>query len=80
MQGISFDAKKVVGQKQAMKAVKDDKATTVYIALDAESRVTSPVLQLCSEKNLEVVNIETMKELGKIFGIEVGAAVAAVLK
>ncbi len=73
-------AHKVVGVKQSKKAVRDGGALKVYIALDAEKRVVGPVYELCSQSGVPVQEIATMKELGDSVGIDVGAAVVAVLR
>jgi large subunit ribosomal protein L7A len=70
----------VVGTKQSLKALKNGVVKEVLVAEDAESRVTNKVLMLAREKNVPIKNIETMKKLGKQCGIEVGAAVASILK
>ncbi len=72
--------KRIVGIKQVKRALNSDKVQTVYIAKDAEQRVTSPVEILCKEKQIDIVYIDTMKELGEICNIDVNAAVAALLK
>ena len=70
---------RVIGVKQALRAVKQDMAEHVFVAKDADTKITSPVLELCNEKNITVEFADTMVELGKACGIEVGAAVVAVL-
>lgn len=72
--------KKVVGVKQSAKAIKSGEGRTVYIAKDADSKLVDPVKQLAEGNSLEIVYVNTMKELGKLCGIEVGAATAVVLK
>ena len=69
--------KKVVGIKQTQKALKDGAAVRVFVADDAEMRVIRPIIDLCSENGVELVNVPTMAELGSACGIEVGAACAA---
>jgi len=71
-------AKKVIGAKQTRRAVAAGEALTVYIAADAEARVIAPIRELCTQYGVTVAEVETMRELGKACGIEVGAAVAAV--
>ena len=71
---------KVIGLKQSRKAIKEGLASTVFLARDAEERVTEPIIQLCREQGVEIVYADTMHALGEVCGIEVGAAVAVVLK
>ena len=55
-------------------------AERVFLAEDADPRVTEPMEALCSGKNIPVVKVPSMKELGAACGISVGAAVAALLR
>jgi len=73
-------AHKVIGVKQSKKAVRDGEAQIVYIALDAESRVVGSIYELCSQKGVPVQETASMSELGNAAGIDVGAAVVAVLR
>ncbi|WP_227764101.1 ribosomal L7Ae/L30e/S12e/Gadd45 family protein [Zhaonella formicivorans] len=72
-------AKKTIGTKQTTKAVQKGTALVVYVAKDAEPRVVNPLLRLCAEKGIEVVTVDSMLELGKACGIEVGSASAAIV-
>lgn len=72
---------KVVGVKQTLKMMSNDiNCKFVYIAKNAEKKVVQPVIDLAESKSFEIVYIDTMKELGKICDIDVGAAAALVLK
>lgn len=71
---------KVVGIKQSIKVIKTGEVRTVYIAKDAEDKITQPIINLSIDNSLEIVYVESMKELGRMCGIEVGSAVAVVLK
>ena len=68
---------KVVGAKQAKRALNDGRARKVFVAGDADPRVTQPLAQLAVDKRVPVELVPTMKELGAACGIAVGAAVAA---
>lgn len=69
-----------VGVKQVEKAVAKANALKVFVANDADPRVTARMLAMCDEKQIEVVTVETMHELGKACGIHVKAAAAVILK
>lgn len=73
-------AKSIVGIKQSRRAVQDGIAKVAYIASDADPDITEPFEKLCKENGVEVVFAETMEELGLACGINVGAAVAVLLK
>ncbi|MBC7335654.1 MAG: ribosomal L7Ae/L30e/S12e/Gadd45 family protein, partial [Clostridia bacterium] len=57
-----------------------DQAKVVYVACDAEERVIAPLLALCREKAVEVIRVNSMAELGRACGIEVGSAAAAIIE
>jgi len=74
-------AKKIfIGTKQTKKALEKGETQLVFVACDAEKRVTEPILKLCKEKEIELVFIATMEELGCLCGIEVGSATAAIVQ
>jgi large subunit ribosomal protein L7A len=68
-----------IGTKQATKAIELGQAREVFIAKDADPRVTGKVIALCKKMGVQVIYVDSMKLLGKACGIEVGAAIAAVL-
>jgi large subunit ribosomal protein L7A len=71
---------KVVGVKQTKKAAEQDQLEMVFIASDADQRVVAPIKQFCESKGIIVHVTSTMKQLGKAAGIDVGAAVAGILR
>lgn len=73
-------AKKVVGVKQLRKALKEGSASEVYVAEDADPRLIDPVVAACLETGVPLLRVPTMAELGAACSIEVGAAVAAILR
>ncbi len=70
--------RKVVGTKQTIKALENGEVIRIFIARDAEEKIIRPVLILCEAGNIEPQYIETMLQLGKMCGIKVKAAVAAI--
>lgn len=70
---------KVVGAKQTLKAAETGRARVVFLARDAEERVLSPIVRQAQEHGTEVVFVDTMQQLGRMCGIEVGAAAAALM-
>lgn len=72
--------KKAIGTKQTTRALKEDKVDLVFIAQDAEKHVIRNVEDLCSEKNIEVIYVDSMKKLGRACNIEVGSAIVGVFK
>lgn len=81
---MSYDkvkqAEKVsIGTKQATKMVELGRAIEVFVAKDADPRITSKMVILCKKSGVTVTYVDSMKLLGKACGIEVGAAIAAVV-
>lgn len=74
------NAPHVTGLKQVSKIVDKGDAKGVFVAVDADVRVTKPLKALCEEKGVPVNDTATMAEIGKACTIEVGAAAAALLK
>lgn len=72
--------KKFVGSRQTLSAIENGTAKVVYIARDAEERVTGNLIKQCQARSIEIVYVDTMKQLGKACGVDVGAAAAAVLE
>lgn len=72
-------AQKVVGTKQAKRALNDGRAKKLFLAVDADPRVTEPLARLAEEKGVPVEQISAMKELGAACGIAVGSAAAALV-
>lgn len=71
---------KIVGIKQLRKALKENRAEKVFVAMDADPALTEPMIEACRAGNVPVETVNTMQELGKACEIEVGAAVAALLR
>ena len=69
----------VVGAKQLKKAVKAGRVQCVFLAENADPAVTEPLEQLCTANHIHITWVRTMAELGRVCGIEVGAAAAAQL-
>jgi large subunit ribosomal protein L7A len=68
-----------VGAKQTKRALSAGRARSVYLAQDADPRVTGEIRQLCQESGVPVCDVPAMRELGHACGIAVGAAVAALV-
>lgn len=75
-----IEGKKVIGLKQTTKFIKNSQGKCLYVAKDAYEKLTEPVIKLAKERSLQVKYIDTMKELGMLCGIEVGASVALFLE
>ena len=69
---------KVVGLKQTRRALVQG-AAHVYLACDADPRLTDPLRALCAEKAIPCDSSMTLRQLGAACGIAVPAAAVAVL-
>ena len=72
-------ANKVVGAKQAKRALSDGRAQKMFLAADADPRITEPLAQLANQLNVAVEEVSSMKVLGVACGIAVGSTVAVIL-
>lgn len=68
----------LAGAKQTRKAILNGTACTVLLARDADPQLTEPLEALCRERLVQVRWIGSMKELGALCALKVGAAAAAV--
>lgn len=67
----------VVGTKQTLRAIEKGNAKILYVAKDAQEQVTMRAIDLAKSKEIPVVYIDTMKELGNMCNVEVKTATAA---
>ena len=77
MIGDAERSKLQVGYKQAVRALNENKASKIYVADD---HIKDGVSKIAMQSNTPVFFISTMKELGNMCKIEVGASCAVVLK
>ncbi len=70
---------KAVGSNQTAKAIGKGRAQVVFVAKDADRRVIESVLVAARDRGLEVVEVGSMRDLGRACGIAVGASAAAIL-
>lgn len=80
LEALKQAEQRTVGVKQTQKAVARQAAEVVYIACDADERVTGKLLELCEANHVPTVTTESMLEIGRACSINVKAAAAAVLK
>ncbi|OWZ84496.1 L7Ae/L30e/S12e/Gadd45 family ribosomal protein [Natranaerobius trueperi] len=69
---------KVVGVKETLRAIDEGEAKTIYIAKDADENIVKPLKLKCEEKQIDIVQVTSMKELGEAAGIEVKATSACI--
>ncbi len=72
--------KVVGGVKQTVKALKNNTVKTLYVSKDADESLIKPLIELAEENSIDIIKVDTMKDLGRLCGIDVSAATAALLK
>ena len=76
---ISKD-KLIIGLKQTKKAVAAGLAQKLYLARNCDPMISEPLEEAAQNAGVQVIYVDTMKELGTMCSINVGASCAAVLK
>ena len=71
---------KLIGTKQVLRAVNEGKLKKAYIAKDSDADIREKLIAACNKQGIPYEEILSMLDLGRACGIEVGAAVAGVLK
>lgn len=71
---------KIVGAKQVKRALNSQEIEVVFIAKDAENKITDEIKEICIDKHIQVIYVDNMKKLGDACGIDVNAATAALVK
>ena len=73
-------SRKLVGMKQIRRALQEGKVQKVFLAADADPALTEPLAAQCEAADVEIVHVPTMKQLGTLCQIHVGAACAGLLR
>ncbi len=79
-EALKNPAKRVVGLKQVLRAVRAGQAAKVYLCRDADEFIYRQVETACQEHKVPMVPVDGMEALGKACLIAVKTAAAAVLK
>ena len=69
----------LVGYKQTIKALTQQKAKKVYIAEDCEDKLKIEI-EASASADVEKIYMATRKELGELFNVKIGASCAVILK
>ena len=80
MEMLKTAAKKAVGTKAVLRALANREAACVYVASDIDTFLYQKVTRACADAAIPVRKAESNKELGKVCGLKIGCAAAAVLK
>jgi large subunit ribosomal protein L7A len=79
-EALKDPAKRVVGLKQVLRAIKSGQAAKVYLCRDSDEFIYRQVESACEEHKVPVVRLEGMESLGKACLIAVKTATAAILR
>lgn len=80
-EGILETENKVVGLKQTLRVLQQNKATRVFVASDIDDQVLRKIKAACLGKNVKLIVVRAnQKELGRMCRIDVGAAVVALVR
>ena len=70
----------IVGAKQIRKGLNANRISEVYLAQNADPAITEPIEARCQAHQIKYTWVQSMADLGRACGIEVGATMAAVIK
>ncbi len=70
---------RVVGARETLKKIAQGNAVRVYVATAADPKVVKEVILSSQAHQVPLFYVDTMDELGRLCGIQVGAACAAVI-
>jgi large subunit ribosomal protein L7A len=70
----------LVGSKQTLKAIANNQAKMIFLAKDIDQPLKKEILEAVNNNNIPFEIVESKNELGRICGIDVSAASAALLK
>ena len=80
MQSLSDSARRVVGARQVLRAIKANTLAEAFIARDADPLLTRPIADACEKGGIRNTEVESMEQLGALCAIGVKASVAGILK
>ncbi len=72
--------RKIVGLRQSLKAIKEDRVEKVFIARDVKPEFIKDFMEICEKQKINISYVDTKEQLGQICGIERGATVACILR
>ena len=72
-------AKKLVGTRRVLRAIREGKAAKAFVADDVDLFILREVRAACEETGTRLEKAENMKALGKACGVDVPTASAAIL-
>ncbi len=80
MEELKLAAKKAVGTKAVLRALKACEAARVYVASDIDTFLYQKVTRACEEAGVPVRKVDSALALGRECGLTIGCAAAAIVK
>ncbi|MBS4224941.1 50S ribosomal protein L7ae-like protein [Lederbergia citrea] len=77
---VSQASNLIVGTKQTVRALKSGHVLEVFVAADADPRITESIIHTAKEMDIPITMVDSMKKLGKACGIDVGATTVAIIQ
>ncbi len=68
----------IVGTKQTIKALMHQEVALIYVAEDADAKLTEEVIRIAKENDVDCKIVDSKKRLGQACGIDVAATTVAV--
>ncbi|EJS62167.1 50S ribosomal protein L7ae-like protein [Bacillus cereus] len=78
-QKVSNAENVVVGHKRTLEAIKNGIVKEVVIAEDADMRLTHIIIHTALQHNVPIKKVESVRKLGKVSGIQVGASAIGII-
>jgi len=72
--------KKVVGTKETLKAIKKNQVSKVFLAADIDEELYKQIHEVLQKTSIPVEYIDSKLKLGRVCGVDVATASAALLK
>lgn len=79
MEELRSAANRAVGTKAVLRALTAGTAVRVYVAVDSDTFLYQKVVRAAEAAGVRLVKVETGKELGRVCGLKIGCAAAALL-
>ncbi len=80
LEELRIKKRRVVGFKETLKALKRGEVEVIFVSKDCDERLREKIVDLAKEEGIRIEEVVSRKVLGELVGIDVGAAVAALIK
>ena len=77
---LRLPQRRVVGTKQVLRAVRDGRASRVFLCKDADEFIYRQVEAACEAARIPLTVLDSMEKLGRLCLVSVKTASAALLK